>query len=126
MACTVCYLPRTCRVESLLDGNLYLILWPAVLNILDPSRPRAADINGPRKSFSSPRLALRRRADKETRRRISSSRRDGKFYQQLITERSRDSPPRGSIRPIFSAKYHLCLCLSRFLLFLSFRVTGTG
>lgn len=42
---------HTCRVESLLDGNLYLILRPAVLNILDPPASRAADINGPRKSF---------------------------------------------------------------------------
>lgn len=55
---------HTCRVESLLDGNLYLILRPAVLNILDPSASRAADINGPRKSFQSE-TRPRRAADKE-------------------------------------------------------------
>lgn len=60
---------HTCRVESLLDGNLYLILRPAVLNILDPPASRADDINGPRKSFQSEAPIARcpcRDADKET------------------------------------------------------------
>lgn len=35
---------HTCRVESLLDGNLYLILRPAVLNILDPPARRDSPI----------------------------------------------------------------------------------
>lgn len=64
---------HTCRVESLLDGNLYLILRPAVLNILDPPASRAADINGPRKSFQSE--ARHRRAAAPIKRCISSSRR---------------------------------------------------